>query len=480
MARPVGVVTAAMGVAMGLCALFGGLWDGSWGEATGVAVAGTITLAIGSWMAWVGRGGEGVALRRREATLVVALIWLGAGVFGGLPFVIASGLDPIDATFEAISGFTTTGATILTDIEGTMSAPVLLWRSLIQWLGGMGIVVLFVAIFPNLGVGGKHMYRSEVPGHSAGGLVPRIRDTSETLWLLYSALTAAEVLVLWLLGMDLFEATCHAFTTMSTGGFSTRNASVAAFDSAAIEATIGVFMLFGGVNFALYYGAFAKRSLRSFIRSVEFRFYLGLVLVSTGLLTVAIRGNHGGDVLESLRYAFFMVATTITSTGYGTDDYMAYPPFALMLVLTLMFIGGSSGSTAGGIKISRLLLLGKTLIAQVRRVLRPQVVERVRLDGKALETDVLLEVAAFFFVYMVVMCVGSLLVTLTDGVPPETAFGAMLTSLSNMGPGPYYLDQDNFAAYSGIAKIWFSLAMVLGRLEFFTLLAILHPDFWRR
>lgn len=428
---------------------------------------------------------------RRDATLTVALIWVGAGIFGGLPFVIGAGLGPADAFFEAISGFTTTGATIVTDIEGTLSRPLLLWRSIIQWLGGMGIVVLFVAVFPNLGVGGKHMFRSEVPGPTAEGLVPRMRETSLTLWGLYTALTLLEVIVLVFVGwiedpapgtprMDIFQAVCHSLTTMSTGGFSPLNNSVGGFDSPLIEVVISVFMLVAGVNFGLYYGLLTSRTPRVFLRSTEFRVYVTLVVGTVLLLTLDLLNQHQQDPFESFRYALFMVATTITSTGYGTDDYMSYPPPALTLVLLLMFIGGMSGSTAGGIKVSRVVLLAKTSWAQIRRSVRPSVVQVIRMSRKTQSQEVLTEVAVFFFVYMLFMAGGVLLVSYTDGVPVPTGFGAMLTTLSNMGPAPFYVGEDNFASYSDTAKMWFSFAMILGRLEFFTLLALLLPDFWRR
>lgn len=431
------------------------------------------------------------ALSRRDATLAVALIWMGSGIFGGLPFLIGAQMSPADAFFEAISGFTTTGATIVADIEGTLSRPLLLWRSLIQWLGGMGIVVLFVAIFPNVGVGGKHMFRSEVPGPTAEGLVPRIAQTGLTLWGLYAAFTLAEILILWFLGwvtparegvptMDLFQAVCHSLTTMSTGGFSPMNASVGAFQSAAIEVVIAVFMLVAGVNFGLYYGALAGRNVRVFWRSTEFVAYVGLVAVAILLLTLGILPNHGGDPLKAARYALFTVATFITSTGYGTDDYMAYSPSALSMVLVLMFVGGMSGSTAGGIKVSRVVLLAKAAWAQIRRSVRPSVVQVVRMSRKQVPPQVLHEVAVFFFLFMVFLLGGTVFVAYVDGTPVPTGFGANLTALSNMGPAPFYLEADHFAGYSDAAKVWFSLAMILGRLEFFALLALLLPDFWRR
>ncbi|MBN2799710.1 MAG: TrkH family potassium uptake protein [Deltaproteobacteria bacterium] len=484
-ARPVGALFVGLAISMAFCVVAGALlqwWDpvtGDVGSFLPLSVSALITGGTGGAMLALARRAGSPSLTRQEGILAVAAIWIGAGIFGGLPFVLGAGVHPVDAFFEAVSGFTTTGATILVDIEGTLSRPLLLWRSLMQWLGGMGIVVLFVAIFPNLGVGAKHMYRSEVPGTSAEGLQPRIAETSITLWGLYAAFTAVQALLLWALGMSLFEAVCHAFTTMSTGGFSTRNDSVGAFQDPAIEMVITLFMLIAGVNFGLYYGALRRRSMRVFLESIEFKVYVGLVVISTLALTVGILPVHP-QPLQALRYAIFMVATTITSTGYGTDAYMAYPHIALMVVVLLMFVGASSGSTAGGIKVERAVLLAKLSVAQVRRSVRPLVVQVVRMGRTAIPDTVLLDVAAFLAVFMVTLAVSTVLVVLVDGVPLPTAFGASLSAISNMGPAPWFLNGDNYAGYTHISKIVFSIVMILGRLEFFTLLALLLPDMWRR
>ncbi|MGC6494195.1 MAG: TrkH family potassium uptake protein [Myxococcota bacterium] len=498
-ARPVALVLGGMGVFMALCGVLGLLFElGGFtrpldeGAAMPLLLSALVTVScagVGSQLAR--RAPEHRNLSRRDATLAVAMIWLGAGLFGGLPFILGAGLSIPDAMFEALSGFTTTGATILGDIEGTLSRPLLLWRSIIQWLGGMGIVVLFVAVFPNVGVGGKHMFKSEVPGPTAEGLQPRITQTSLTLWGLYTAFTVMQVIILACLGalippeegvarMTLFEAVCHSLTTMSTGGFSTQNASIAAFNSSLIESVITVFMLIAGVNFGLYFGALRAGSLKGFLRSDEFKVYIGLVMVATCLLTLGILEAHGHNPVEAFRYASFMVATTITSTGFGTDDYMAYPAPALTIVLLLMFVGGMSGSTAGGIKVSRFVLLTRTTVTQIRKTMRPSVVQVVQMSGRAVPQPVLTEVAVFFFVYMSFLGMGTFAISGIEGVSVPTAFGAMLTSLSNMGPGPFYEGVDNFASYSDLSKVLFSAAMVLGRLEFFTLLALLLPDFWRR
>ena len=485
---PVGVVVAGMGVATLLCAMGGGVaeyllrpaGERAINDIWALVFSGTVAVLTGLGSYRYGRVHGGGALTRREATLAVVLIWVFAGIFGGLPFLLGAGMSPVDSFFEAVSGLTTTGATVVTDIEGSLSHPLLLWRSLIQWLGGMGIVVLFVAVFPTVGAGAKHMFKGEVPGTSAEGLAPRIAETSFTLWKFYAAFTLLETLLLFLLGMSPFESLCHALTTMSTGGFSTRDASIAAFQSPAIEYVIAIFMLIGSVNYGLYYAMLRSRSMRSLLRSTELRAFVVIVTVSTLVLAIGILGVHDNDPFEAFRAALFMIATFISSTGYGTDDYMAYPSSMVALLVLVMFIGGCSGSTAGGLKVERIVLLGKLSWAEIHKSFRPAVIRVVRMGRAAVPPDVLMDVAVFVGVFMVCLGGGVLLVTLLDPVGPAAAFGATLSCLSNMGPAPFHEGPDNFAAYSDASKVFFSLAMLLGRLEFFTMFALLVPDFWRR
>lgn len=476
-----------------------------------------LTAAVGGLLLYWGRPASGIPMRRTEATITTAAIWALTSVLGALPYMIDSHLSFPDAVFEASSGFTTTGATVVADIEGTLSQSVLLWRSMTQWLGGMGIVVLFIAIFPNIGISGKHMFRTEVPGHSADGLKPKIAETSWMLWKLYTAFTVLQIGVLmaqftWWVdttssrhwAVNFFDAVCHSLTTLSTGGFSTHNASVGFFQSPLVDVTISLFMLLAGVNFGLFYGALVYRSRRDlrrgrlrrlvwlvsdfsvvFRRSVEFRVYAALVAFTLILLTIAIVPNMNGSWLEAARYSLFMVSTTITSTGFGSAHFpesntLDYPANGLGLVLLLMFVGGMSGSTAGGIKVSRVILLAESTKAQLTKSIRPAVVQITRLGREIISEDTLHAVSTFFFVYMASLGMGTLLVAYTDGVSIPNAFGAMLTTLSNMGPNPFYNgDADHFAAYSPTAKLLFSFVMILGRLEFFTVLVLFLPDVWR-
>ena len=518
-ARPTGFVVLGLAAGMLFCAFVGALFSYLGHHRPGLddnsvlemLVSAAITTAIGAVLIRVGAPAAHEQMRRKEATITTSVIWILTGICGALPFMIDTHMSFPAAFFEAVSGFTTTGATVIGDIEGSLSRPVLLWRSLIQWLGGMGIVVLFIAIFPSLGVSGKHMFRTEVPGHSAEGLKPKITETSWILWKLYAIFTFVQIGIMFVLLMwwvpatahthwseNLFDAVCHSFTTLSTGGFSTKNASIGYFDSALIDYTVSLFMLAAGMNFSLYYAALlsrprpddeqrslfqrARRWFNSityvFRHSIEFRAYVLIVVVATILLSIAILPNHG-SLIHSLRYAFFMVATTMTSTGFGTDNYMAYPSNGLGLILGMMLIGGMSGSTAGGIKVSRVVLLGENTWAMLRKSIRPQVVHVSRLGKEIISEDTLHAVSTFFFLFMFSLGVGSLAITYTDGVPVPTAFGAMLSSLSNMGPAPFYTEADNFGGYSPTAKVIFSVAMILGRLEFFTVFALLLPELWR-
>ena len=449
------------------------------GGAAALALSAIIVSTLGLTAFLYGNRFVSERISRREALLAVSLIWVAAGACGAVPFMLGAGMSAADAFFESVSGLTTTGATVIVDIEGRLSRPLLLWRSLIQWLGGMGIVVLFVAVFPNLGAGGKHLFRGEVPGTTAEGLRPRIAETSFTLWKLYGAFTIIEIALLKVLGLDLFDAVCHAFTTMSTGGFSTLDSSVGGFNSAPVEYVIACFMLIGSVNYGLYYGLLRTGSWRTLVRNIEFRWYVGIVLCAVVVLTVLNLSVHD-DLLTSFRYSFFMVATTISSTGYGTDDYSVYSSTALTIVILLMFVGGCSGSTAGGIKIERAVLMGKQAISQIQKSFRPATVQLVRMGKVAVNNQVLADVGSFFLIYMACIGFGLLFVTLVEGVPIPTAFGTMLTCLSNMGPAPFHVGPDNFSTYSAGSKLFFAIAMLLGRLEFFTLFALILPGFWRR
>jgi len=488
LARPVGYVVLGLAAAMAACGIVGlGMWAFGYyrpeideGAALNLLVASLLTTLGGLGLRQWGTPLEGAHLTRRDAIVVTSMVWLFSGAFGALPFMIDAHMSPVDAFFEAISGFTTTGATVVTQIESGLSLPLLLWRSLTQWLGGMGIIVLFVAIFPGLGAGGKHLFRAEVPGPTPDWLRPRITETAFYLWAMYFGLTVAQILSLMVCGVSWFEAICHTFTTLSTGGFSTRDASIAAFESPAVEMVIVVFMLLAGGNFGLYYAALRARRVGVLLRSTEFRAYTGIVVVTFLGITATNIGVHGGSVVQSARYSIFTVATFLTSTGYTTEDYMLSGVPALMLIVLIMFIGGSAGSTAGGIKVSRVVVTLKAMYADIKHQVRPNLVQVVRLGRTPQPTETLVEVLAFVCIFFCCLGASTLAITVLEQTATVgSAFGASLSALSNMGPAPYHVGPDNFAAYGDVSKLIFSFDMVLGRLEFLTLLALGLPEVWR-
>lgn len=502
----VGQVLVGYGVAILGCAVFGlildyaetGGWAG-WRGAFDIGGAAGLTLALGALL-WLPKrlspdSPEKDTVSRREAILAVVAIWLGTSTCGALPFVIGEGMGFVDGFFETVSGLTTTGATVVAEIE-KLSRPLLLWRSLTQWFGGIGIVVIFVAVFPNLRGGGKRMFGEEVPGTTAEGLKPRIRETSAILLFMYGGLTVLVGLLLWLLGMTLFEAVCHAMTAMSTGGFSTRDASIGGFDSPAIEWVLSLFMLIGSVNYGLYYAAIRETGrirgsrepihrrfagvARLFSGSPELKLFLALVAVAFGFLAAGHLLTTDAPVETALRRAAFMVATTISSTGYGTHDYASYAPPMMAVVLFLMFVGGCSGSTAGGIKVERVVIMAKVSFAEVQRNYLPNLVQVVRMGRKVMPDRVVIDTLVFFFLFIGSLGFGVAVVSGIDGVPVPTAFGAALSCLSNMGPAPFHVGADNFASYSAASKAVFSALMLLGRLEFFAILSVLTLGFWKR
>jgi len=437
-----------------------------------------LTALAGLGLILVGIRAKVGDLGRREALVIVALGWLLSGVFGGIPFVIDGAIpSPAGAFFEAVSGFTTTGSTVLTDIE-VVSRATLWWRALTQWLGGMGIIVLFLAVFPQLGVGAKHMFRNEAPGPIKKSLRPKIRETALVLWLIYLAITAVEAVTLYAVGgMSPFESITHSFCTMATAGFSTRNASIAAFDRASVEMIIAFFMLLAGVNFSLYFSIVRGR-LRSVYKDTELRVYLGSILALTLVVALCIAGPHGG-LFQGLRYAVFQVISILTTTGFCTDDFNQYPEFCRALLVVLMLVGGMAGSTAGGMKISRILICIKAAYWEVYRAFRPQVVTSVRVGRAPVDPDVVRSVMAFFFLAIIAIVVSTLYMA-SLGLNLETATTSVVATLFNIGPGLAQVGAvENYAFIPPTGKVLLSFCMILGRLEFYTVLVLLLPDFWR-
>jgi len=476
----IGALVACVGLTMAL-PLAWGVYYGD-GTAWPLAESLGITTASGALLFFAFRdpASSRTAMTHREGMAIVALGWFVAGAFGGLPFYLGGTFDSVaDCVFESLSGFSTTGASVLTDIEAVPRG-ILFWRSLTHWLGGMGIIVLSLAILPFLGVGGMQLYRAEVPGPAPDKLKPRIKDTAMTLWKVYLVFSAAQTLLLMLGGMDLFDALCHTFGTMATGGFSTRNASIAAYDSAYIDGVITVFMLIAGINFSLHYLLLKGKPL-AMLKNPEFRVYAIMVLCFVAVLTLAV--HAAGDyetVGQSVRYTAFQVASILTTTGYATADYEMWPGIAQAVLVFCMFVGGCAGSTAGGMKVMRIMLLCKHSYQELFRLIHPRSVSRVKMGHVAVQDDVLRGVWGFFILWLGLFVLAAFAVAAT-GVDVVTSFAAALACIGNIGPGIGGVGpMDNYAWLPDTAKWALTLCMVLGRLEIYTVIILFVPEFWRK
>lgn len=453
-------------------------WLGGDGDAWSFLAAAGVGLAVGGLMWWT--GSDARAIRVREGFAVVTLGWTLVGLLGGLPAWFSGQIPGFtDAMFESISGFSTTGASILTDIEGR-SHGVLLWRSLSHWLGGMGIVVLALAILPLLGVGGMQLFRAEVPGPVAERLTPRISQTAKLLWGVYVLLTLLETGALMIAGLSFFDAICHSMATMATGGFSTLNTSVGGYQSAAVDWIIIVFMFLAGVNFTLHYLAL-RGQVRGYARDEEFRFYVTLILgaavvIGGALFVVGFYGN----VHDTVRHTLFQVLAIVTTTGFGTADYLLWPPVAHAVLLMLMAVGGCAGSTGGGIKVMRLLVLMKVGQQELNKLLHPRAVTALWFNGRSIKPDLATNVLGFFLLFMMVYAVGVIALTL-GGRDLLTAVGATAASLGNIGPGLGSVGPaSNYAHLVPWEKWLLMFFMLVGRLEIYTVLVLLLPGAWRR
>lgn len=414
----------------------------------------------------------------REAIFIVASGWVLAGIFGSLPFYFGGVLtNPVDCFFETVSGFTTTGSTVITNVE-TVPRSVLYWRSLIQWLGGMGIIVLFIAVLPRLGMGARKLFESEVPGPISSSFRPKLKHTSSILWRIYLGITAVEVIALVICGMDFFDALCHSFCTMATGGYSTKNASIGHFNSPAIEIVVTIFMFSAGINFYLYYMV-VKGGIKSAVKDYEFKVYFGIMLVCIILITLDILVIHP-DFGTALRKAAFQTLSVGTTTGFGTDNFNLYPSFSKALMVTLMIIGGSAGSTAGGIKVSRIIVVFKSIKDELIRASRPHVVRAMKIGGHTIPKEVSRGILAFFATFLAVLIIGTLIMTLFN-LDLVTAATSVVATLANIGPGLEKVGSiENYAFIHPLGKLFLSFCMILGRLELITVGAILLPSFWKR
>ncbi len=413
----------------------------------------------------------------REGFVIVGAGWIILSLIAALPFTLSGDIpNYLDAVFETVSGLTTTGATILNDVEG-LSRGVQFWRLFCHWIGGMGILVFIMAVLPLAGNRSMHIMRAEVPGPTVGKLVPRARQTARILYVLYLILTLVETALLKLGGMSFFDALLHSFATAGTGGFSTRALSVGYFNSTYIDIVIGTFMLLFGVNFSLYY-LILIGSWKQALKNEELRWYAVIIVFATVTIAWSIMDQYGGFV-QALRYSYFQVSSILTTTGFSTADFTQWPAYAQSMLVLLMFIGGCAGSTAGGLKVSRVMLLCKDTLTELRRMLRPRSVERVRLDGKPVETGTLRAVQGYFFVYLLLLLMGTLVVSL-DGMDFTTNFTASLACISNVGPGLALVGpMGSFSVFSPLSKVVLIFEMLLGRLEIYPILLLFFPATWK-
>ncbi|MBN1140512.1 MAG: TrkH family potassium uptake protein [Deltaproteobacteria bacterium] len=415
----------------------------------------------------------------RDGFSVVTFGWLFYAAFGALPYLISGVIPaPTDALFETMSGFTTTGATILRKIEG-MPESILLWRALTHWMGGMGIIVLSLAILPMLGVGGMQLFQAEVPGPTADRLKPRIEDTAKLLWGVYVLLTALETILLMIGGMNLYEALCHAFATLATGGFSTRDASVGAFGSPFIDWVIILFMFLAGINFSLHYYAIRGR-IGDYFRNEECRFYIAIAFLSILVLMAANHQRVYDSPLDNLRFSAFQAISILTTTGFGTADYELWPSLTGAILLFLMFVGGCAGSTGGGMKVARVLLLFKHARFQLYHLIHPRAVSLVKLGDVPVDSDVMQSILGFFALFAGVFVFASFLMAAT-GLDMMTAATSVIATLGNIGPGFGAVGPaDNYAHIAPFGKWVLTACMLCGRLELFTVLVLFFPSLWRK
>ncbi|MFV0590328.1 MAG: TrkH family potassium uptake protein [Draconibacterium sp.] len=446
-------------------------------DSTAFLISAGINLALGAlitYATWNSKKDIG----KREGFIIVTMVWVVFSFFGCLPYIISGSIPSFtDAFFETISGFTTTGSSILNDIEA-LPHGILFWRSITQWLGGMGIIVLSLAILPVFGIGGMQLFMAEVPGPTPDKISPRIAQTAKTLWGIYLLFTLFETILLWIGGMSFFDSICHSFTTMATGGFSTKQASIAFWPSPFIQYVITFFMFVAGTNFTLSYMAITGR-FSAVIKDEEFKYYSLITLCFSAVITGGLLLSSQLSFENAFREALFQVVSIVTTTGFATADYLVWPPFLTMLIFALFFFGGSAGSTGGGIKIMRIVVLAKNGYYELKRLVHPHAIIPVKFNRHSVDAKIVTNVLAFFMLYMVIFFVSTILFTLIEP-DMESSMGAVATSLGNIGPGLGSVGPaENFYHISPLGKWFLSFLMLLGRLELFTVLVLFSPSFWK-
>jgi len=441
-------------------------------------VTGLVTLSAGAGLFLSNKKLNQNSIGKREGYIIVTLAWVFISIFGSLPYML-SGVAPTfaDAFFETMSGFTTTGASVFTSVEDIPKG-VLFWRSLTHWIGGMGIIVLSLAVLPILGIGGMQLFVAEVPGVTPDKLTPRITETAKNLWVIYVVLTFACTIMLMFGGMSLYDSLCHSFATLATGGFGTKNDSVASF-SPYIQYVLIAFMYLAGINFSLHFFIF-KRKFRQVFSNDELKNYTFIILSAALIIGIALLLIGNSSAEKSIRDSLFTVVSIITTTGFVSADYLLWPKHTWIIILLLMFIGGCAGSTGGGIKVVRIVLLFRNSRMELKRLIHPQAIIPVRLNGKSIPQPIIFNVLAFFLLYIITFAIGSLIISIM-GLNFESAIGAVASSLGNIGPGFGTVGPVlNYGGVPEAGKWLLSFMMLLGRLELFTVFILFSSAFWNK
>jgi trk system potassium uptake protein TrkH len=475
--RSLGWVLVVLAATMFVPVLWGLAWrTGGW---TPLVQGAAVTALAGGVLAAIGHRAPR-DLGQREALMLVVLVWFTASAFGGLPFLFTPHYASFtDTFFETASGFTTTGASILANVE-VLPEPIQFWRCFTHWIGGMGIVLLVIAILPVVGHGGMQLYRAEFSGARSDRLKPRIAETALALWKIYVALSIAEFVLLRVAGLSPFDAICHTFATLGTGGFSTKAASVGGFRNPAAEWIIAIFMFLSGMSFIQHYRLFRERQWRSVLGDYEIRAFALLVVLATAAIAVSLVWQSGFGVERAVRGAAFQVSSIITTTGFASENYEQWTPLTHVLLLLLMYIGGCTGSTAGGIKVSRAVLIARVVSREMKRIVERRGVFAIRLGGEAVPEGVVQSVLNLVYLALVVNAIGMVLLAAT-GVDVLTSITAVVACMFNIGPGLGLVGPaEHYGHLPALAKWVLSVAMIAGRLEFYTLIVVLTPTFWRR
>lgn len=414
----------------------------------------------------------------REGLSIVTLGWIILSLVGSLPLYLSGGVPTfIDAFFETVSGFTTTGATVIGDVEA-LPQGILFWRSFTHWIGGMGILVFTIALLPALGIGGFQIFKAESPGPVAGKIAPRIKDTAKILYIIYGGLTIVQVVLLLIGGMNFFDSLVYTFGTVGTGGLATKNNSIAFYDSTYLQLVIGVFMVISGINFSLYYLIYQGK-WKEAVKDEELRLYLIIITIATIGITINLLANSYNSISLALKDSFFQVGSIITTTGYSTTDFNLWPDFSKAILLFLMMTGGSAGSTAGGTKIIRWVVLLKVIKREILKTFHPRAVKPIKVNGEVVGEETINGITAYMAFYVIIFLISTIIITLE--VDLVTSFSSVAATLGNIGPGLNLAGPaSNFGFYSPLAKLFFSFLMLLGRLELFTMIALIVPQKWSR